>query len=78
MLKVVYSPIRLHGCFSLVTGKLADIFGGKRMCLLGMAIFTSCSVASGFVKSMEPLFVCRGLSGLGSAMASTAGYRKHR
>jgi hypothetical protein len=27
---------------------------------------------------MEPLFVCRGLSGLGSAMASTAGYRKHR
>ncbi|KAG7562295.1 hypothetical protein FFLO_02283 [Filobasidium floriforme] len=66
-----YIPL---GCFSLVTGKLADIFGGKRMCLLGMAIFTSCSVASGFVKSMEPLFVCRGLSGLGSAMASTAGY----
>jgi hypothetical protein len=48
------------------------------MCLLGMAIFTSCSIASGFVKAMEPLFVCRGLSGLGSAMASTAGYRECR
>lgn len=41
-----------------------------------MVIFLSCSLASGFVKTMEPLFVCRGFSGLGSAMASTSGYRE--
>jgi MFS family permease len=46
------------------------------MCLIGMIVFTSCSLVSGFAKNMELLFVCRGLSGLGSAMASTAGYRE--
>lgn len=59
-----------------MSGKLADVYGGKRTCLVGMTLFTLASLGACFTTSKEGLYVTRGVSGLGSALATVAGYRE--
>jgi len=64
------------GCMCLVGGRLADIFGGKRTCVTGMTIFVLASLGACFAQTKEALFATRGLSGLGSALATVAAFRE--
>jgi EmrB/QacA subfamily drug resistance transporter len=52
----------------LTAGALADLFGRKKLFLLGIALFTVASAACGL--SFDPLFliVARGIQGIGGAM----------
>src|SRR3954471_10140232 len=52
----------------LTAGSLADLFGRKRLFLLGIALFTLASAACG--AAWDPLFliVARGVQGIGGAM----------
>ncbi len=52
----------------LTAGALADLFGRKRLFLLGIVLFTVASVACG--AAWDPLFliIARGIQGLGGAM----------
>src|SRR3954447_25194517 len=57
--------------FVLTAGSVAARLGGKRLFLIGVALFTLASVACGAAN--EPLFliVARGIQGLGGAMMFT-------
>ena len=54
--------------FVLTAGALADLFGRKRVFLLGIVLFTAASAACG--AAFDPLFLilARGLQGIGGAM----------
>lgn len=47
-------------------GKLADIFGRKRILLFGLALFSAGSMLSGAAWSMESLIAMRAIQGLGA------------
>lgn len=60
------------GGFLLLGGRAADLFGGRRVFLLGLGAFTLASLAAGFASSAPALIAARGAQGLGGAFASPA------
>ncbi|MBV9349541.1 MAG: MFS transporter [Patescibacteria group bacterium] len=60
------------GGFLLFGGRAADLFGRRRMLLLGMAAFTLCSFLIGISQSATMLIVLRALQGLAAAFMSPA------
>jgi len=52
----------------LITGRLGDRFGPKRVYLTGLALFTLASLGCGLSASLEILIVMRALQGLGASM----------
>lgn len=55
------------GCFLLLWGRIADIFGKKAIFVAGSAWFTATTVANPFVRNEIAFNVLRGLQGLGAA-----------
>jgi len=49
-----------------IYGKMADLFGRKRMYLIGIALFLIGSVLCGFAGSITELIIFRGVQGLGA------------
>ena len=56
------------GVLIVVGGRLADIFGRKRVFIIGAAIFASFSLLGGFAQDTAWLISCRALMGIGGAM----------
>jgi EmrB/QacA subfamily drug resistance transporter len=56
------------GVLIVVGGRLADIFGRKRIFILGAAIFACFSVLGGAAQDTAWLISCRALMGIGGAM----------
>jgi EmrB/QacA subfamily drug resistance transporter len=54
----------------LITGRLGDRFGPKRVYLIGMAVFVLASLACGLADSVEVLIAARVVQGLGGALMS--------
>ncbi|WP_037066209.1 MFS transporter [Pseudonocardia acaciae] len=54
--------------FLLLGGRCADIFGRRRIMVLGMGLFTAARVAAGFAWSPAPLLVARAVQGVGGAL----------
>src|SRR5256714_14355279 len=54
--------------FLLTAGALADLFGRRRVFVLGLAIFTASSAACGLAGSPLALNLARAVQGLGGAM----------
>lgn len=52
----------------LVTGRLGDRFGPKRVYLVGLVVFTLASVWCGFSETIGTLIAARALQGLGAAL----------
>lgn len=52
----------------LITGRLGDRFGPKRVYLTGLVIFTLASLGCGLASSLEMLIVFRAVQGLGAAL----------
>ena len=52
----------------LVVGKLGDLFGRKRIYLLGMALFTAGLVLASLSQSIIHLILCRVVQGVGGGM----------
>ncbi|KAG8933067.1 hypothetical protein FRC03_001175 [Tulasnella sp. 419] len=55
------------GCFLLLLGRLADLYGRKRIFLLGTAWFIAWAIASGFARNGVQLAIFRAMQGIGSA-----------
>ena len=52
----------------LITGRLGDKFGPKRVYQAGLVVFTAASVWCGFSDSIGELIAARGLQGIGAAL----------
>ncbi|MDO5681416.1 MAG: DHA2 family efflux MFS transporter permease subunit [Propionibacteriaceae bacterium] len=52
----------------LITGRLGDRFGPKRVYLVGLTVFTLASAACGLSHTIEMLIVARAVQGLGASM----------
>lgn len=58
------------GGFLLLGGRLADLYGRRRLFLVGINLFTAASVACGVAVTARELLVARGLQGVGGALVS--------
>ncbi len=58
--------------FLLLGGRAADIFGRKKIFLLGLGMFTTASLLGGFSQNQSELIVARSFQGLGGAVLSPA------
>ncbi|TFK35336.1 major facilitator superfamily domain-containing protein [Crucibulum laeve] len=55
------------GCLLLVCGRLADVFGRKKIFLLGSIILATFTLACGLTKNVMLLYILRGIQGVGVA-----------
>lgn len=69
---VVNSYALVFGGFLMLGGRAADLYGRKKLFLIGIVIFTLASLMNGLATSAEFLIFSRGLQGLGAAFVSPA------
>ncbi|MFN8186717.1 MAG: MFS transporter [Gaiellales bacterium] len=67
---VVNAYLLTFGGFLLLGGRLGDLYGHRRLFLIGIALFTAASVVCGLAWSQEALVVARAVQGLGGAVVS--------
>src|ERR1700712_3947878 len=67
---VVSSYILVFASLLLAGGRLADVFGRKRLFLIGLGIFTVASLAAGVAGDVTTLVISRSLQGLGAALVT--------
>ena len=67
---VVNAYLLTFGGFLLLGGRLGDLFGHRRLFLVGLVLFTAASAACGLASSQEMLVVARSVQGLGGAVVS--------
>lgn len=67
---VVNAYMLTFGGFLLLGGRLGDLYGHRRLFLLGIAGFTVASLACGRANSQELLITARAVQGLGGAVVS--------
>lgn len=67
---VVNAYLLTFGGFLLLGGKLGDLFGHRRLFLIGITVFTAASAACGLAPSQEFLIVARAAQGVGGAVVS--------
>jgi EmrB/QacA subfamily drug resistance transporter len=67
---VVNAYLLTFGGFLLLSGRLGDIFGYRRLFLIGIGLFTLCSLACGLADSQTLLIVARTAQGLAAAIVS--------
>lgn len=69
---VVTAYALVFGGFLLLGGRLADLFGRRRMLLAGTTLFAAASLLGGLAQGSTELIVFRALQGLGGALLSPA------
>ena len=67
---IVNAYMLTYGGFLLLGGRLGDLYGQRRLFLLGITLFTLASLACGLAGSQAPLIVARAVQGLGGAVVS--------
>src|ERR1700712_4933571 len=67
---VVSSYILVFASLLLAGGRLADVWGRKRLFLIGLSIFTGASLVAGFAGSVDVLVISRAVQGLGAALVT--------
>ena len=67
---VVNAYMLSFGGFLLLGGRLGDLFGHRRLFLLGITLFTVASLACGLANSQALLVAARAVQGLGGAVVS--------
>ena len=67
---VVNAYLLTFGGFLLLGGRLGDLFGQRRMFLIGIAAFTLASLACGLATTQGQLVAARAIQGFGGALVS--------
>jgi EmrB/QacA subfamily drug resistance transporter len=67
---VVSGYILVFASLLLAGGRLADVFGRRRLFLIGLTIFTGASLVAGLSGSVEMLIASRAVQGLGAALVT--------
>lgn len=69
---IVSGYILVFAGLTLVGGRLADVYGRRRVLLIGLAVFTAASAAAGLAENVEVLLAARALQGVGAALLAPA------
>ena len=69
---VINAYTLIFGGFLLLGGRAADLFGRRRLFIIGVILFSGASLLNGLATSSTMLIVGRGLQGLGGALVSPA------
>ena len=69
---VVNAYLLLLGALVLIGGSAADLYGRRRIFVLGVALFTTASIACAFSPNAAGLMISRGFQGLGAALLMPA------
>jgi EmrB/QacA subfamily drug resistance transporter len=69
---VINAYVLAYGGFLLLGGRVADLFGKRRVLLVGISLFTLASLIGGLSQNGMVLIFERALQGLGGAFASPA------
>src|SRR3981189_3881384 len=69
---IVNAYLLMLGALVLVGGSAADLYGRRRIFLLGIAVFTAASVACGVSPNVTALIISRAVQGLGAALLTPA------
>ena len=67
---VINAYLITFGGFLLLGGRLGDLFGHRRLFLIGIAVFTLASALCGLATSQEMLVIARAVQGFGGAVVS--------
>src|SRR5262245_7693915 len=67
---VVNAYLLTYGGFLLLGGRLGDLYGHRKMFLVGIVAFTLASLACGLANSQFLLIAARAIQGLGGAVVS--------
>jgi len=67
---VVNAYMLTFGGFLLLGGRLGDLFGQRKLFLIGITLFTLASLACGLANSKELLIAARAMQGLGGAVVT--------
>lgn len=67
---VVNAYVLAFGGLLLLGGRTGDIFGRRRMLIIGIGLFTLASMAGGLATSQDWLISARSIQGIGAAIAS--------
>lgn len=67
-----------QGCFLLLFGRIADLYGRKRVFLAGIAWLAIFSIGCGFARDDITLDVLRAFAGMAPAATVPASVRPHR
>jgi MFS family permease len=59
--------------FLMLSGRVGDIYGHKKLFIIGLVLFSLASLTGGFAPSEIVLIFARVVQGLGAAMASATG-----
>src|SRR5213596_3563454 len=70
---VVNAYLLTYGGFLLLGGRLGDLYGHRRLFLIGIGLFTVASLLAGLASSQAVLIAARAAQGLGGAIASATG-----
>jgi EmrB/QacA subfamily drug resistance transporter len=70
---VVNAYLITFGGFLLLGGRLGDLFGHRRLFLIGLAVFTIASAACGLATTQGMLVGARAVQGIGGAVVSAVG-----
>jgi EmrB/QacA subfamily drug resistance transporter len=69
---IVNAYLLLLGALVLVGGSAADLYGRRRIFLLGIAVFTAASIACGLAPDITALIISRAVQGFGAALLTPA------
>jgi EmrB/QacA subfamily drug resistance transporter len=69
---VVNAYVLTFGGFLLLGGRLADLFGRRRIFIVGLLIFAAACLVGGFADSEGTLIAARAVQGMGAALLSPA------
>src|SRR5690349_13506984 len=67
---VVNAYLLTFGGFLLLGGRLGDLYGHRRLFLIGITLFTLAPMACGMASSQERLIVARAVQGIGGAVVN--------
>ncbi len=68
---VVNAYMLTFGGFLLLSGRLGDLYGNRRVFLAGIALFTAASLACGLAQSQVALIAARAIQGFGGAVVTS-------
>jgi EmrB/QacA subfamily drug resistance transporter len=69
---IVNAYLLLLGALVLIGGAAADLYGRRRLFVLGIAVFTAASIGCGLAPDIMLLIICRAVQGLGAALLTPA------